>query len=144
MMSTLPAKKSRIRPFRSRNRNRHRFESLERRDLLAGDFAAGDANFDHYIDESDFVLAMKAGKYETGEAAEWAEGDWNGDGLFTSADRMLVRDSGLYRQGAYDDAAGNPENSLGPIAATEQGDVMLLYDSATGDLRFIRERRTRS
>ncbi|MFC1757229.1 hypothetical protein ACFL2H_00470 [Planctomycetota bacterium] len=123
------------RSFTARTCSRIGIEPLERRDLLAADFLAGDANRDYYVDESDFVLAMKAGKYETEDAAEWAEGDWNGDGEFNSDDHLLVFNSGPYRQGAYDDSAGDAVADLKPVAETEQGEVVLYYDSTNGDLR---------
>ena len=110
-------------------------ESLERRDLLAADLLPGDANRDYHLDESDFVFAMKAGKYETGDDAEWAEGDWNDDGLFNSSDHLLVFTSGQYRSGPYSDAAGDPVSDLKPLSNGERGDVTLYYDSTNGDLR---------
>ena len=110
-------------------------ESLERRDLLAADLLPGDANRDYHLDESDFVFAMKAGKYETGDDAEWAEGDWNDDGLFNSSDHLLVFTSGQYRSGPYSDSAGDPVSDLKPLSNGERGDVTLYYDSTNGNLR---------
>ena len=72
-------------------------DSLEGRLLMAGDVCTdaidnpncaviGDSNGDGAFDTSDLVAVFAAGKYETGECAEWAEGDWNRDGVFNSDD----------------------------------------------------------
>ncbi|MCA9215878.1 MAG: hypothetical protein KDB27_22585, partial [Planctomycetales bacterium] len=114
-----------------------RAETLEHRYMMAGDFAPGDANRDYYVDESDFVLAMKAGKYESNESdetADWSEGDWNGDGRFNSSDHLFVFISGNYRQGSYDEAATDPVNELQPLEQGTLGPVALLYNDKTGDL----------
>ena len=67
--------------------------------------AAGDANLDTQFDQTDITAVLEAGRYRTGEAAEWSEGDWNGDGLFDQEDIVAALATGNYLQGPY--AAGS-------------------------------------
>jgi hypothetical protein len=88
------------------------FEGLEQRTLLAADVAAetvailpqerlpGDANQDGLFGQSDLMQVLQAGKYLTGEQAEWSEGDWNGDGVFDQSDLTEALQMGKYSRGA--------------------------------------------
>jgi uncharacterized repeat protein (TIGR01451 family) len=52
--------------------------------------APGDANGDRKFNQRDLQQALAAGKYLTGEAADWTAGDWNGDGRFDTNDIVVV------------------------------------------------------
>ena len=129
-----PKTSSRLSRRRRGNVNCCRLESLERREMLAGDLAAGDTNGDYYFDEADFVMAMKSGKWETGEAAVWADGDWNGDAEFNSSDFVAAFVNGLYLTGAYDEDAGIPQHELTPLSDSGEADVTLFYQPDSGHL----------
>ena len=59
----------------------------------------GDSNLDGEFSSDDFVGVFQAGKYETGEAANWTEGDWDGDGIFSSGDFVTAFSDGGFEQG---------------------------------------------
>ena len=46
----------------------------------------GDSDGDGAFTFDDLSAVMAAGKFETGDCAEWSEGDWNRDGVFNSED----------------------------------------------------------
>ena len=71
----------------------------------------GDANLDGEFNTSDFVKVFQAGKYESGEVAQWSEGDWNVDGRFDSGDFVVAFQGGGYEKGARVSAATVPEPS---------------------------------
>jgi hypothetical protein len=50
----------------------------------------GDANEDGQFNSADIVLVLQAGKYLTGQSANWNEGDWNGDGVFDPLDLVAA------------------------------------------------------
>jgi hypothetical protein len=58
----------------------------------------GDANDDGRFDQLDIVMALQAGKYMTGQPADWSEGDWTGDGRFDPLDIVKALQAGAYRQ----------------------------------------------
>ena len=119
----------------SKRRSHDELERLERRDMLAGDLAAGDSNGDFYFDDSDFVTSFQFGKFETGESAGWPEGDWNGDSEFNSSDFVIAFQEGLYRIGAYDpDAADSPTDKLSPISTSGAADTTVYYEPSSGGL----------
>ena len=112
-----------------------RLERLERRDLLAGDLAAGDSNGDYYFDDSDFVSTFQFGKFETGEEVGWPEGDWNDDGVFDSGDFVVAFQEGLYRIGAYSaEAADSPTDGLSALSTTGDADTTVYYEPSSGGL----------
>ena len=93
-----------------------RAERLETRNLLAAAsthlvervaslptdsvaYIAGDANRDGSFDELDILSVLQAGKYLSGETADWSEGDWNGDHVFDSDDLVMALQSGRYAGG---------------------------------------------
>ena len=119
---------------RQRYANRE-LERLERRDLLAGDLVAGDANGDYYFDETDFVHAFQFGKFETGDSAVWGEGDWNEDGVFDSGDFVVAFQKGAYLTGAYDPSAGeSPLDHLSALSITGVADTTVYYDPSGGGI----------
>jgi hypothetical protein len=64
---------------------------------------AGDSDENGQFDQDDLVHVLQAGKYLTGEAAQWREGDWNGDGLFNALDITRALQAGTYQQGVLVD-----------------------------------------
>ncbi|MEZ6118852.1 MAG: SdrD B-like domain-containing protein [Pirellulaceae bacterium] len=112
----------------------------------------GDTNQDLYFDEADFIMAHKAGLFETGEPATWSEGDWNGapggepgnppigDDEFNSSDYVAAFITGNYRIGPYDPEAGEPQHERTPLV-TENGDgVAVVYHAGTGMVEIVSER----
>ena len=61
-------------------------------------FAPGDATRDGAFDQLDIVHLLQAGKYQTGEPAEWSEGDFTGDGVFDQIDIITALHTGTYLQ----------------------------------------------
>lgn len=59
----------------------------------------GDSNLDSEFNSGDLVTVFTAGKFESGEAANWSEGDWNGDGVFDSGDLVFAFTDGGFEQG---------------------------------------------
>ena len=59
----------------------------------------GDANGDGSFDQLDIVRILQAGKYNTGETADFTQGDWNGDGLFNQLDIVAALQTGAYLAG---------------------------------------------
>lgn len=57
---------------------------------------AGDANRDGVFDRFDILQVLQAGKYGTGEPADWLEGDWNGSGFFDQLDIVHALAAGEY------------------------------------------------
>lgn len=98
--------------------------------VLAGYAAVGDANVDGEFNTTDISLLVAAGKYRTGESAEWAEGDVNWDGLFNSTDigEMVTQSlvTGLYRSGPYA-ASSEPDPEV-------EGEIIASYNSQTGEI----------
>lgn len=91
---------------RSSSRRRLGVEPLEPRRVLdchgLGTFevcAAGDSDGNGQFDQEDLVLVLQAGKYMTGQAADWGQGDFNGDGLFNQLDISTALQAGTYLQG---------------------------------------------
>lgn len=92
-----------------------RTEALEPRMMLAGDVVdmshlsdyasteeseyvatPGDSNQDGVFDQLDIRNVLEAGKYLTGEPADWSEGDWNADGRFDQKDLVEALAAGNY------------------------------------------------
>jgi hypothetical protein len=62
---------------------------------------AGDANRDRQFDQLDIVQVLKAGKYLTGEPANYSEGDWNADRVFDQLDIVAALRTDNYLKGTY-------------------------------------------
>jgi hypothetical protein len=56
-------------------------------------YIVGDANGDGQFDQLDIQSVLQAGKYATGQPADWSEGDWTGDELFDQRDLILALQS---------------------------------------------------
>ncbi|MFC1759733.1 hypothetical protein ACFL2H_13365, partial [Planctomycetota bacterium] len=95
----------------------------------------GDTNEDYFFDETDFILANKSGKFETGEPATNSEGDWNGDGQFTSSDYIAAFSQGFYGLGKYNpEIESEAQQERTPLRPGVSGDFVFTYDPTTGDL----------
>ena len=115
---------------------------------------AGDADMDLDVDQLDFVQALQAGKYLTGEPATWGEGDWDaapggepgnpptGDGLFNQHDIISTLNSNIYLTGPYADPPCGTEGTFTGVvpepvvAGGTLGDAQtsIVYDPSTGDV----------
>ena len=71
----------------------------------------GDSNFDREFNSGDLVAVFAAGKYETGQMADWTEGDWDGDMVFGSGDLVYAFSDGGYEMGEPPAVAAVPEPS---------------------------------
>ncbi len=71
------------------------FDILDVAIMLAGvdDSASrvGDANRDGMVDALDVAQVMAAGKFATGQAANWEDGDFDGDGKVTDDDMSMLQ-----------------------------------------------------
>ena len=60
------------------------------------DRIVGDVNGDRRFDQRDVILALRSGRYLTGQPAEWSQGDWNGDAVFDVQDIIAALLAGSY------------------------------------------------
>jgi autotransporter-associated beta strand protein len=63
--------------------------------------APGDGNLDGVFDILDLSEILSAGKFDTGESANWQQGDTNYDGVFDILDLSEILGTGLFNQGNY-------------------------------------------
>lgn len=63
--------------------------------------APGDSNLDGRIDILDLADIVSAGKFNTGESADWTQGDTNYDGAFDILDISEILGTNLFNQGNY-------------------------------------------
>lgn len=63
--------------------------------------APGDSNLDGVIDILDIGDILSAGKFNTGEPANWTQGDMNYDNVFDIVDLADILGTGLFNQGNY-------------------------------------------
>ena len=72
--------------------------AVDRGEFKLGLFKAseGDADGDGRFNSTDLIRIMEAGKFETGEPAEWTEGDWNNDGVFDTTDLIEALKTGSF------------------------------------------------
>lgn len=70
----------------------------------------GDSDMNGLFDESDLILVMQGGFYESESetTATWALGDWNADGRFDSSDLLAAFQEGGYLQGTRPQAVPEP------------------------------------
>jgi hypothetical protein len=88
----------------------------------------GDANMDGVFDQTDLIQVLQAGKYLTGEQAEWSEGDWTGDGTFDQLDLVFALQTGTYD--AHEVAAqGRGRAMERPFKGTVTGEVVFPEDT---------------
>ena len=63
--------------------------------------ASGDSNLDGVIDILDIGDILSAGKFNTGELANWTQGDTNYDNVFDIVDLADILGTGLFNEGTY-------------------------------------------
>lgn len=63
--------------------------------------APGDSNLDGVIDILDLSEILSAGRFNTGDSANWSQGDTNYDGVFDILDISEILGTGLFNQGNY-------------------------------------------
>jgi len=63
--------------------------------------APGDSNLDGVIDILDIGDILAAGKFNTGEPANWTQGDTNYDNVFDIVDLADILGTNLFNQGTY-------------------------------------------
>jgi len=68
--------------------------------------APGDSNLDGVIDILDLGEILSAGRFNTGETANWQQGDTNYDGVFDLLDLSEILGTGLFNQGTYVNQGG--------------------------------------
>jgi hypothetical protein len=88
----------------------------------------GDANRDGSFDALDITQILQAGKYSTGEPADWSQGDWNSDGVFDRLDLVFALQAGNFTQ----------VSSGGPDAIEQQRDVFWIGGSTVGTSNLVR------
>ena len=70
---------------------------------------SGDSTLDGEFNSGDLIQIFAAGRYETGQSADWGQGDWNGDGVFNSSDLIRAFSGGGYETGIREAVAAVPE-----------------------------------
>ncbi len=81
----------------------------------------GDSDFNGEFNSSDLVQIFAAGKYETGQAADWGQGDWNGDMEFDSSDLVTAFAAGGYENGPRQAAAVPEPSAIGLVLSAMIG-----------------------
>ena len=101
-------------------------------DLEVAYAAPGDSNLDGVIDILDIGDILSAGKFNTGEPANWTQGDTNYDNVFDIVDLADILGTNLFNHGTYltQPAASN--------AAVETGTVVT-FDPALVYAAFVAE-----
>jgi hypothetical protein len=79
-------------------------------DRGAKTFEPGDTNRDGQFDRVDLFQVLQAGKFQTGQPANWSAGDWNGDGVFDQVDIVASLQTGKYLR--------RQNNARGPAGAS--------------------------
>jgi hypothetical protein len=79
--------------------------------------APGDTTLDGLVNVFDLVEIEAAGRYGTGQVADWADGDFNYDGLANVFDLVAVEAAGAYNAGSYFPASAA---GLGRVAAVPE------------------------
>jgi subtilisin family serine protease len=109
---------------------------------------AGDANLDGAFSHLDIMQVLQAGRYLSGEPADWTQGDWNHDGLFNQLDIVEALQTGSYQRQTVaphriseTDGGANAVGALGKqqfapsvYIALMSGDPIVAYD---GDIEGL-------
>jgi hypothetical protein len=102
--------------------------------------AAGDTNFDAFIDLIDAGNVLAAMRYDTGELATWSEGDFNADRLVDILDISDLLGADLYDQGDYRPLVAGLGH-LGAVAAVPEPSTSVLVSAALAVVALLGSRR---
>ena len=112
-------------------------ETLELRSLMTAVPLIGDANSDGAFDQDDLTQVYQAGKYETGDEANWQEGDWNGGGVFDATDLVAAFQDSGNGNGATEKSGvtlpiatwedGDPRSGILTVHGTEENDRIMVH-----------------
>ena len=102
--------------------------------------AAGDTNFDAFIDLIDAGNVLAARRYDTGELATWSEGDFNADRLVDILDISDLLGADLYDQGDYRPLVAGLGH-LGAVAAVPEPSTSVLVSAALAVVALLGSRR---
>lgn len=102
--------------------------------------AAGDTNFDAFVDLIDAGNVLAAGRYDTGDSATWSEGDFNADRVVDILDITDLLAADLYDQGDYRPLVSGL-GQLGPAAAVPEPSTSVLVSAALAVVALLGSRR---
>ncbi len=96
--------------------------------------APGDTDGNRKVEGPDMFRWLGAGKYGTGEYADWTQGDFNGDHRFDSRDTFLMLGASLYGDGIYwpEEEAAAQGGGSAPLAAAQGGSTVELVLTPQG------------
>ena len=102
--------------------------------------AAGDTNFDAFIDLIDAGNVLAAMRYDTGELATWSEGDFNADRLVDILDISDLLGADLYDQGDYRPLVAGLGH-LGAVAAVPEPSTSVIVSAVLAVVAVLGSRR---
>ena len=102
--------------------------------------AAGDTNFDAFIDLIDAGNVLAARRYDTGELATWSDGDFNADRLVDILDISDLLGADLYDQGDYRPLVAGLGH-LGAVAAVPEPSTSVIVSAALAVVAVLGSRR---
>ena len=105
--------------------------------VVAGDgsarvsFAApGDTDLSGQVNVFDLVSIDSAGKYGSGQSADWSQGDFNYDGITNVFDLVSIDTAGAYGAGNYFPAEPSAASLGGRVAAVPEPHLLAVALSA--------------
>jgi fibronectin-binding autotransporter adhesin len=103
--------------------------------ITFGFAAPGDSNLDGVIDILDIGDILSAGKFNTGEPANWTQGDTNYDNVFDIVDLADILGTGLFNEGTYltQASASSAAVETGTVATFDSALVFAAFAMETGD-----------
>jgi hypothetical protein len=102
--------------------------------------AAGDTNFDAFVDVIDTGNLLAAGRYDTEVLATWSEGDFNADRVVDILDITDLLAADLYDKGDYR-PLGAALGPLGSVAAVPEPSTSVLVSAALAVVALLGLRR---
>jgi hypothetical protein len=102
--------------------------------------AAGDTNFDAFVDVIDTGNLLAAGRYDTEVLATWSEGDFNADRVVDILDITDLLAADLYDKGDYR-PLGAALGPLGSVAAVPEPSTPVLVSAALAVVALLGLRR---
>jgi len=117
--------------------------------FVAGDGSArvsfatpGDGDLSGQVNVFDLLGIDAAGRFGTGQAADWSQGDFNYDGVTNILDLVAIDTAGAFGAGNYFPSAPTATGLLGDVAAVPEptGLGLLVAAAALGGLALRRRR----